>query len=124
MSDIASLWVEGSGDVRVARIAGEVDSSNVTELGHELLSSVPNDSRALVLDLTETSYMDSSGISLIFDVASRLRNRRQELRLVVPPRSFIAEVLRTVSLDGVANVDGALSEALRAVRPNAPDEEN
>ena len=51
---------------------------------------------ALVLDLTETSYIDSSGIGLIFDTAARMRNRRQELRLVVEPSSFVGEVLAAV----------------------------
>src|SRR5215204_3819259 len=41
----------------------------------ELLARVSNDVRALVR-LTDTSYIDSYGISLIFDAAARLRNRR------------------------------------------------
>jgi anti-sigma B factor antagonist len=88
MSDLARLSVETRGDVELARVAGEVDASNVSDLSQELLEAVSNHSRAVVLDLSETSYIDSSGISLIFDAAARLRNRRQELRLVVPPRSF------------------------------------
>ena len=67
--------------------------------------AVSNKARALVLDLSETSYIDSSGISLIFDAAARLRNRRQELRLVVPPRSFVGEVLAAVSMERSVPID-------------------
>jgi anti-anti-sigma factor len=76
---------------------------------------VSNDVRALVLDLTDTSYIDSSGISLIFDAAARLRNRRQQLRLVVSPGSFVGEVLSAVSMQESVPIDPALADALEAV---------
>jgi anti-anti-sigma regulatory factor len=69
-----------------------------------------------VLDQSETSYIDSSGISLIFDAAARLRNRRQELRLVVTPRSFVGEVLAAVSMEQSVAIDPDLDDALRAVQ--------
>ena len=95
-------------------MAGEIDASNVADLSQRLLDAVSNRSRALVLDLTETSYIDSSGISLIFDAAARMRNRRQQLRLVVQPRSFVAEVLAAVSMQDSVPIDPVLGEALRA----------
>jgi anti-anti-sigma factor len=121
MSDLARLSVETRGDVELARVAGEVDASNVSDLSQELLEAVSNHSRAVVIDLSETSYIDSSGISLIFDAAARLRNRRQELRLVVPPRSFVDEVLAAVSMGRSVAIDGALEDALRAVSDSDAD---
>lgn len=118
MSELARISLESEGDVELARVAGEVDASNVDELNHRLLGAVSNESRALVLDLTETSYIDSSGISLIFDAAARLRNRRQELRLVVPPRSFVGEVLAAVSMQDSVPIDEDLPGALKAVGSN------
>ena len=119
MPALARLSVESDGDIELARVAGEVDASNVADLSQRLLEAVSNRSRALVLDLTETSYIDSSGISLIFDAAARMRNRRQQLRLVVQPRSFVAEVLAAVSMQDSVPIDPVLGEALRAV--GAPD---
>jgi anti-anti-sigma factor len=113
--ELAKLSRETKGDIELARVAGEVDASNVDDLSQRLLDSVPNRARALVLDLSETSYIDSSGISLIFDAAARLRNRRQELRLVVTPRSFVGEVLAAVSMGESVAIDPAMDEALRAV---------
>jgi anti-anti-sigma factor len=115
MPELARLSLESDGDVELARVAGEVDASNVDQLSEKLLAAVPQDARALVLDLTETSYIDSSGIGLIFDAAARLRNRRQELRLVVPPRSFVGEVLAAVSMQESVPIDPALADALEAV---------
>jgi len=115
MPELAKLSVETQGDVELARVAGEVDASNVADLSQRLLDAVSNKASALVLDLRETSYIDSSGISLIFDAAARLRNRRQELRLVVTPRSFVGEVLAAVSMEQSVPIDPALDDALRAV---------
>ena len=113
--ELARLSLESQGDIELAHLAGEVDSSNVEDLSQRLLAGVSNQARALVLDLRETSYIDSSGISLIFDAAARLRNRRQELRLVVTPRSFVGEVLAAVSMEQSVAIDPALDDALRAV---------
>jgi anti-anti-sigma factor len=115
MPELARLSFESEGDVELARVAGEVDASNVGDLSEELLDRVSNKARAVVLDLTHTSYIDSSGISLIFDAAARLRNRRQQLRLVVPPRSFVGEVLSAVSMQESVPIDPAVSDAMRAV---------
>jgi len=113
--ELAKLSLESQGDIELATVAGEVDASNVDELSEKLLDSVPSRARALVLDLRNTSYIDSSGISLIFDAAARLRNRRQQLRLVVTPRSFVGEVLAAVSMEQSVAIDPELDDALRAV---------
>ncbi|HKH22572.1 MAG TPA: STAS domain-containing protein [Solirubrobacterales bacterium] len=119
MPDLARLSFQRDGDVELAQVAGEVDASNVGDLSEELLETLSNDVRAVVLDLTNTSYIDSSGISLIFDAAARLRNRRQEFRLVVPPRSFVGEVLSAVSIEESVPIDPAVDDALAAV--GSPD---
>ena len=97
MADLARLSVETRGDLELARVAGELDASNVAEISEELLGAVSNQARAVVLDLSQTSYIDSSGISLIFDAVARLRNRRQELRLVVP-LLFLDEMPRVLEM--------------------------
>jgi anti-sigma B factor antagonist len=123
MPELARLSLETKGDVELARVAGEVDASNVDDLSQRLLAAVSNQARAVVIDLRETSYIDSSGISLIFDAAARLRNRRQELRLVVTPRSFVGEVLAAVSMEQSVAIDPALDDALRAIGDSDSDSE-
>ena len=117
MSEIAKLRHESLGDVELFHVVGEVDASNAQDLSGRLLDAVTNQSRAVVIDLSNTTYIDSSGISLIFDVASGVQARRQELRLVVVPRSFVAEVLAAVSIDQSVTIDPVLDEALAALRP-------
>ena len=83
MSELSRLELSGD-DVVVARLSGEIDMSNANEVGDELSSAVPNTALGLVLDLTALTYLDSSGVHLVFDLAERLRRRQQQLRVVVP----------------------------------------
>jgi anti-anti-sigma factor len=115
VNDIGSLAVDdGHDDVVVARLTGEVDLSNAAHVGDELSAAVPNRALGLVLDLTGTSYLDSSGVSLVFDLADRLRRRQQRLRLVVPAGAPLRRVLGIVDPGGalpiVETVDAAVAQ--------------
>jgi anti-anti-sigma factor len=118
MSDLSHLDLSGD-DVVVARLSGEVDLSNATEVGDELASGVPNSALGLVLDLTATTYLDSSGVHLVFDLAERLRTRQQQLRIVVPAGAPIRRVLRIVELDDTVPVIASVDEAVEQIRSSA-----
>lgn len=96
----------------VAGIAGEVDGSNAAELRRAVAERVPASARTLILDLTETSYIDSAGVELLFELARRLAARRQELRLVVPPGSGVRRVLELCDIGSVASLVALREEAL------------
>ena len=116
---LASVKLETLMDIPVARMTGEVDSSNARDLGVTLVDAVPNRAMGMVLDLSETTYLDSSGIQLVFELADRLARRQQQLRLVVPPESFVADVLAAVNLAGAAQTDATIHEALVALNGSA-----
>lgn len=113
---LADLQLELGSDVPVARIVGELDASNAAAFTARLKESVPNSAIGLVLDLSETSYLDSSGVHLIFDLAGALRRRQQTLQLVVPPDTFVADVVGAVNFRGTAGASPTLLEALETVR--------
>jgi anti-anti-sigma factor len=116
---LATLQFDLGSDTPVARLVGEVDASNAPGFTAELKRSVPNTAIGLVLDLSETTYIDSSGLHLIFDLADALRRRQQTLQLVVAPDTFPADVVAAVNLAGSAGVSSTLAEALEAVREPA-----
>ena len=116
---LATLQLETGNETPIARIVGELDASNAPGFTNELKAVVPNTAIGLVLDLSETRYMDSSGIHLIFDIADALRRRQQNLQLVVAPETFVADVLGAISLVGTARTSATLPEALDAVREPA-----
>jgi anti-anti-sigma factor len=116
---LANLQIELGEDTAVAHLSGEVDASNAPGFMTQLKDAVPNTAIGLVLDLSETTYIDSSGLHLIFDLADALRRRQQALQLVVAPDTFAADVLAAVSLTGTAGTSATVAEALEAVRQPA-----
>jgi anti-sigma B factor antagonist len=108
----AEIAVERHGAAVVAHLSGEVDMTNATYVGDELLRSVPNDAVGLVIDLTETSYLDSAGIELLFDASRRLARRRQALRLVLPAGSPLQRVLVLTEVGSIAPIHDSLDSAL------------
>ena len=115
MTELAKVEEEHHGDVAVARLEGEIDASNRALIGARVRDMVTNRSDALVVDLTGTTYLDSTGIALLFELAAELRERQQRLLLVVAERSPIGRMIAITGLDRTANVhhalDGALAEA-------------
>jgi anti-anti-sigma factor len=103
----------------VARLVGEVDASNAPSFTQQLKDRLPNTAIGLVLDLSETSYIDSSGLHMIVDLGDALRRRQQTLQLVVAPETFVEDLLAAVNLTPAVRVSPTLPEALEAVREPA-----
>ncbi|HEY0364547.1 MAG TPA: STAS domain-containing protein, partial [Solirubrobacteraceae bacterium] len=75
MSLLADVTFETLEGVVVARVEGEVDMSNASELGAAITASVPSEARGLVLDLGAVGYVDSAGIHVFFELRERLTRR-------------------------------------------------
>jgi anti-anti-sigma factor len=118
VSELAHLQMRRVGDTQLVAISGEVDLSNARSLFDTVAASTPDDTSLVVLDLSATTYLDSAGIAGLFRLAERLRIRRQDLRLVVPPGSAIRPVLRLTHLDHVIQVDDALADTLPDLPPD------
>jgi anti-anti-sigma factor len=112
VTSLADIALERRGNAVVAKLSGEIDMTNAAYVGGELTRSVPNEASGLVVDLTETRYLDSAGIELLFELARRLRRRRQELRLVLPPSSPLRRVLVLTEMHTVAPLHDELDSAL------------
>lgn len=115
MSDIGRVRVDHAGQVVVARVQGELDLSNIGEVRAAVLSSVTNEATGLVVDLSGTTYLDSTGVSLLFDLARRLSRRQQVLRVVVPPGSPVGRVLEFAGVPAVAPVEASVEQAVTSV---------
>ena len=112
---IAGFEVEQRDGVLIATVDGEIDSSNAAEFRLALSERLPSASSALVLDLSEVTYLDSSGIHLLFELGRRLAARRQALRLVVPDSSPMRRVLELCAVDAVAPMYPEIESSLRAL---------
>jgi anti-sigma B factor antagonist len=116
MRQIAHVVAELHDTIPVARIEGEIDLTNAGPLGDRLRALLTNRSDALVVDLSPTTYLDSSGVTLLFGLVEELRRRQQELHLVVPDGSPLLRVIAIVGLGQAAPVHGSVEAALERVR--------
>jgi anti-anti-sigma factor len=115
MTELATVMVETQGDVQVARVAGEVDISNATQLQSDISGIVRNDAAGLVLDLSNIHYLDSAGIRMLFELRKRLTGRRQSLRVVVPRESVIITALLVTEVEQVIPIDETVYESVGAI---------
>ena len=119
MSAAQPVDIRTDDDVVVACLRGEIDLANAPAIGSLVTGAVPNDATGLVVDLSEVSYLDSSGVHLVFDLSERLLARQQRLALVVPETSRIRRVLDLVNVRAVLPVTATAAEAVDAVRAAA-----
>lgn len=101
--------------VLVVSIEGEVDGSNASELRLAISERLPSSAIGLVLDISAVSYLDSSGIHLLFELGRRLAARRQAVRLVVAERAPTRRVLELCDIAAIAPMDATLDAALAAI---------
>lgn len=112
---LGDLELESIAGLPVAHFSGEIDRSNVAELGDRVATAIGDQGGGLVVDLTELAFLDSTGIRMLFGLATRLSERQQALRVVVPHGSHLGEVLDTVGLNQAAATDHTVGEAIAAL---------
>jgi anti-anti-sigma factor len=118
-----SIDVQHHDGIPVARLIGEVDLVRAPGIRIALLRAVTNQDHGLIIDLRDTTYLDSAGVNVIFEVAERLSGRQQRLAAVVPDRAIVERVLALVDLRSILESHRTLEAAITAIRaldPNAP----
>jgi anti-sigma B factor antagonist len=74
------LWV---GSAAVVSVPVEVDVSNAEEIAKCLLTAIGNGARALVVDMTSTTFCDCAGVYAIVACRERAAAEGVSLRLAV-----------------------------------------
>lgn len=114
MNSLATVTVVEHGTLRVASVVGEVDLSNVDVVGGALSEMVGPDVTGVVIDLTGTTYLDSTGIRLLFNLTAQLHTRRQSVRIVADT-AIVRRVLVLTKLDAAVPFDRTVEDALAAL---------
>jgi anti-sigma B factor antagonist len=121
----AEVVVTAAGEVPIAALEGEIDMANAEDLRDSMLEAVTNRAPGLVVDLTSTTYLDSAGIHVVFELARRLHARQQQLRVVVPAGATIRRVLTLTNVSAVAPMhercDDAVAELVAQADGASPD---
>ena len=108
MTEYAVVDARTDDGVQILRIYGEVDLTNAVEVRDAISHIASPDATTIAIDLTETTYLDSSGIATLFHLAERLNHRRQNLRLVVPLDSPVRRALELADVPQTIPIQNAL----------------
>jgi anti-sigma B factor antagonist len=91
---IANLRLEHHDGMPVVFLDGDVDAANAPRVTEEMMAVVTNRAPALIVVLSDTRYLDSAGINLLFRVHEQLEARRQRLGLVLDSSAHLRRVLQ------------------------------
>jgi anti-sigma B factor antagonist len=97
-------------DTHVVSVAGEIDLFTAPEFKQRVSAPIDEGRTHVVVDLTETTFIDSSSLGVLIGAHRRLR--RLEGRLVIVcSNDAIVKTFRITGLDGVFTIVGTLDEA-------------
>ena len=83
-------------------LSGEIDLANAASVESELRAAISHQPKAVSVDLTELTYLDSAGIRILFAFASRLKPLRIILKLIVPLGSPTRRLIELSGLESLA----------------------
>ncbi len=96
----------------VVPMPAEIDVANASLLAAELDTAIHLGVKALVIDMTRTTFCDSMGVKVITRTWRRAETEGVDLRLVAGSPQVV-RILAVTGLDMVVRVYGRLEDALR-----------
>ena len=78
-------------------LSGEIDLANAATVEDELRAAISHQPSAVLVDLTNLTYMDSVGIRILFALVSRLKPLQIMPTLIVP---LDAPIRRLIEIAG------------------------
>ena len=95
-----SISSEAGGERVVVTVTGELDVHSAPQLREHLAAVATAGAREVVVDLTGTEFIDSTGIGVIVGALRRLRGQQGSLRL----RGVSTPMLRVFQLTGLTRM--------------------
>jgi len=91
----------------VVHVAGEVDLANAPELDEQLVTAMAQAPSHLIVDLSDVTFMDSTGLGVL--VRALKRSREQEIRLdLIVTNERVLKVLGITGLDTVLPIHSSM----------------
>ena len=98
-------------DAYVISLGGEVDLYTAPEFKQELLDVIGKGGKKVVVDFTDTTFIDSTTLGVLVGGVKRLRTNEGELSLVCSDRN-ITKIFEITGLDRVFTIHGTRGEAV------------
>ena len=111
MDDFGIDVAERNGCTVVA-VKGEVDLATAPTLKNRLLDLVADGVTEIVVDLSNTEFLDSTGLGAVVAAYKRVRAHEGHLRLVATS-ARVKRVFEITNLDRVVPIYGSIEEACK-----------
>ena len=98
-------------DTHVIAVTGEIDLFTAPEFKQRMSQLIDAGRSRLVVDLTDTTFIDSSSLGVLIGAHRRLKLRGGAL-LVVCESEAIAKTFKITGLDGVFTLASSVEQAL------------
>jgi anti-sigma B factor antagonist len=105
------MSIQTRGSVDVVSVVGRIDSGAHMQLRNGLRNVLEAGRREFVLDLRETTMLDSMAIGELVACLKRARERGGDVRLVVSPDGMVHEMIQITKLDQAFQIFGDSNEA-------------
>ena len=115
--DIKTEQLEG--DRYVISLAGEVDLYTAPEFKAQLLDVIGKGGKQVVVDFTDTTFIDSTTLGVLVGGVKRLRTTDGELSLVCSDRN-ITKIFEITGLDRVFTIYPTRDEAIDQLKTSGP----
>jgi anti-sigma B factor antagonist len=109
---MSPLDLERIDGVPIAHVREDIDAANSAVVHQQLADALGPEASSLVVDLSETRYLDSAGIDMLLRLSDRLDHRRAELILVIPDASQLKRLATIVGLPDAIAIHPTLAAAL------------
>ena len=103
----------------VISLAGEVDLYTAPEFKQQLLDVISNGGKQLIVDFTDTTFIDSTTLGVLVGGVKRLRTNDGQLSLVCSDRN-ITKIFEITGLDRVFTIYPTRSEAVENLDGSDP----
>ena len=98
-------------DTHVVAVTGEIDLFTAPEFKQRMSQPIDDGVQRLVVDLSHTTFIDSSSLGVLIGAHRRLKQRNGSL-VVVCDNDTIVKTFKITGLDGVFTLVRSLDDAL------------
>ena len=93
----------------VITVSGEVDIATSPALDAAIATAIGEETKQIIIDLTDVSFMDSSGLGVIVRGLKRAREAEIDLDLVIS-NDRVLKVFAITGLDQVIKIHSAIAD--------------
>jgi anti-sigma B factor antagonist len=116
--DFSVRTEEVQSGVHVIALTGEVDLYTAPEFKQELLRVIGEGAKQVVVDFTDTTFIDSTTLGVLVGGVKRLRPEGGQLSLICSDRN-ITKIFEITGLDRVFTIYPTRDEAVSKLRASA-----